>query len=332
MNDMRCGFPANRLRRLRGNPVLADSVRETILTVQNLMMPLFIVEGKGIREPLASLDGVDHLSVDRLEEVVDPALELGVRSFLLFGLPGKKDGRGSSGSDQDGPVQRALRHMSSGYGNQVLLASDVCMCQYTDHGHCGILKEDGSVDNDSTLKRLGEIAVSHGRAGAHMVAPSAMMDGQVGAIRSALDRSGFEGVSVMGYSAKFHSAMYGPFREAANSAPGKGDRSTYQMDPANGREAIREALQDEQEGADLLMVKPSLLYLDVLANLRRETLLPLAAYMVSGEYMMLRHGARAGAIDGKRSMMEAHLALKRAGADIIITYGAREIARWLSQP
>lgn len=331
MSDMRCGFPENRLRRLRGNRVLADSIRETILRVENLMMPLFVVEGEGIRKPLVSLDGVDHLSVDRLDEVVAPAVDLGIKSFLLFGLPDDKDHRGTSGSSDNGPVQRALNYLSNRYGSRILLATDVCMCQYTDHGHCGILRDNGSVDNDGTLKRLGEIAVSHGRAGAHMVAPSAMMDGQVGAIRSALDHSGLEDISIMGYSAKFHSAMYGPFREAAQSAPGKGDRSTYQMDSANGREAIREALQDEQEGADLLMVKPSLLYMDILASLRRETLLPLAAYMVSGEYMMLRHGAKAGAIDGERSMMEAHLALRRAGADVIITYGAREIAQWLNR-
>jgi porphobilinogen synthase len=331
LKEIRCGYPHNRLRRLRGNGALADSVRETILRPEHMMLPLFVVEGKGVKTPISSLHGVDHISVDRLCEVVEPAMEAGIKRFLLFGVPEEKDPRGTSASDGEAPVQRAVSDMKKRYGDSILVATDVCLCQYTDHGHCGILREDGSVDNDATLRRLAETAVSHARSGAHMVAPSAMMDGQVGAIRNALDETGFTETSIMGYSAKFHSAFYGTFREAAHSAPGKGDRSSYQMDPANGREAIREALQDEEEGADILMVKPSLLYMDVISEIRKNSLLPMAAYMVSGEYMMLRHAADAGALDLKKSMLEAHMALRRSGADIVITYGAVEVARWLNR-
>ncbi|PIE54070.1 MAG: porphobilinogen synthase [Dethiosulfovibrio peptidovorans] len=329
MSELRCTYPTSRLRRLREHRLLAESIRETDLRPEHMMLPLFVVEGQGIRRPISSLDGVDHLSVDRLDEVVAPAIEAGIHRFLLFGLPDAKDPWGSSASDDEGPVQRAVAHLAKRYGTSILIATDVCLCQYTDHGHCGLLRDDGSIDNDSSLRRLEETAISHARAGAHMVAPSAMMDGQVGAIRQALDQTRFSNVAIMGYSAKFHSAFYGPFREAAHSAPGHGDRSSYQMTPSNGREALREAFQDEAEGADILMVKPSLLYMDVIARLRGDTLLPIAAYMVSGEYMMLCHAARAGALDSHRSMTEAHLALRRAGADLIITYGAVDVARWL---
>lgn len=328
---MTCNFPNSRLRRLRSHPVLADSIRENAVTSDDLMLPIFVVAGEGIRVPISSLEDVDHISVDRVDELVSEAIEAGVRQFILFGLPSYKDGRATSASDMAEPVQRAVSLLLEKHGNSILIATDVCMCQYTDHGHCGILLENGVVDNDTTLRRLGEIAVSHARAGAHMVAPSAMMDGQVGAIREALDLAGFKDVSIMGYSAKFHSAFYGPFREAAHSAPSTGNRATYQMDPANGKEALREAFQDEQEGADILMVKPSLLYMDIIARLRDRTLLPIAAYMVSGEYMMLCHAAKAGALDGEKSMMEAHMALKRAGVNIIISYASIKVARWLKQ-
>ncbi len=331
MSDLRCGYPTSRLRRLRRYRLLADTVRETDLRAEHMMLPLFVVEGRGIRRPIPSLDGVDHLSVDRLHEAVLPALEVGINRFLIFGLPDAKDPRGTWASHEEGPVQRAVAYLTKQYGSSIFVATDVCLCQYTDHGHCGLLRDDGQVDNAASLRRLAETALSHARAGAHMVAPSAMMDGQVEAIRNALDQSGFHDVSIMGYSAKFHSAFYGPFREAAHSAPGHGDRSTYQIDPANGREALREALQDEAEGADILMVKPSLLYMDVITNLRKETLLPLAAYVVSGEYMMLHHAARFGPgnLIDPRPMIEAHLSLRRAGANLIISYGALDVVRWL---
>lgn len=321
--------PAVRLRRLRENRILAGSVREVSLEPRQMVLPLFVIPGSGERHPIPSLHGVDHASADRLPETVDSALEAGIRSFLLFGLPSWKDSRGTSAWMEDQPVQQALALLKGRYGKDILLISDVCMCEYTDHGHCGLLADDGVVDNDSSAAELGRIAVSHARAGADMVAPSAMMDGQVAAIRSALDCSGYTSLPVMSYSSKFASAFYGPFRDAAGSAPSFGDRRGYQMPPTNWREALRESLADEQEGADILMVKPSLLYLDVLARLREATLLPVACYLVSGEYMMLRHAIAAGALDETRGLLEAHFALRRAGADIIVTYAAREVARLL---
>ncbi len=320
-----------RMRRLRQHAVLAETVREVSLEPRQMILPLFAVPGPGVRRPIPSLHGVDHISPDRIHEAVDEALEAGVKSFLLFGLPTHKDAPGTSAREDDQPVQQALSNLKERYGSEIHLTTDVCMCEYTDHGHCGFLTDCGAVDNDSTIKELGRIALSHALAGADMVAPSAMMDGQVAAIRSALDDGGFSSLPIMSYSSKFASALYGPFRDAAGSTPSFGDRRSYQMSPFNAREALRESLLDEEEGADILMVKPSLLYMDVLARLREATLLPVACYLVSGEYMMLRHAANAGSLDWPRGLMEAHLALRRAGADIIITYGAVEMARMLKK-
>ena len=322
MNEM-----THRMRRLREHPVLAEMVREVSLEPRQMILPLFTVPGQGVRNPIPTLHGVDHISPDRLHEVVDGALEEGVKSFLLFGLPSRKDPRGTSAWDPEQPVQQALRLLKEKYGREVHLTTDVCMCEYTDHGHCGLLTEDGRVENDATALELGRIALSHARAGADMVAPSAMMDGQVGAIRRALDNGGFSSLPIMSYSSKFASAFYGPFRDAAGSAPSFGDRKAYQMASTNWREALRESIRDEEEGADILMVKPSMLYMDVLARLREATLLPVACYLVSGEYMMLRHAAAAGSLEEPRGLLEAHFALRRAGADIIITYAAVEMAR-----
>jgi porphobilinogen synthase len=304
-------------------------VRETSLEPRQMMLPLFVVPGENVRRPIPSLWGVDHQSPDRLAETVDPALEAGVRSFLLFGLPTCKDSQGTSSWSHDQPVQQALRLLKERYGRDVHLTTDVCMCEYTDHGHCGLLTGDGRVENDATVEALGRIALSHAQAGADMVAPSAMMDGQVAGIRRALDDGGFSRLPVMSYSTKFASAFYGPFRDAAGSAPSFGDRRSYQEPSTNSREALRESLLDEGEGADVLMVKPGLVYLDVLARLREATALPIASYLVSGEFMMLRHAIAAGALDERRGMLEAHFALRRAGADILVTYGAVDVARML---
>jgi porphobilinogen synthase len=319
------------MRRLRENRVLAESVRETSLEPRQMILPFFVVPGTGKRTPIHGLYGVDHWSADRLCEGVDDALEAGVRSFILFGLPTEKDANGSTAWRDDQPVQQALRFLKERFGSEIHLITDVCMCEYTDHGHCGFLTDDGQVENDTSAAALGRIALSHARAGADTVAPSAMMDGQVAAIRKALDDGGFQSTPIMSYSSKFSSAFYGPFREAAGSAPSFGDRRGYQAPSANWREAIRESILDEEEGADILMVKPSLLYLDILARLRETTMLPLSCYLVSGEYMMLRHAMAAGALDEERGLLEAHFALRRAGADLIITYAAVQVSRLLAR-
>ena len=324
---MRGRFPVSRPRRNRLSPAVRSLLAETALEPRHLVLPFFTVPGSGVKREIPSLPGLFHWSVDRLPELVEPALEAGVRAFLLFGLPSRKDERGSSADDPDQPVQRALGFLRGRYP-QALLASDVCLCEYTSHGHCGCLAGQ-EVDNDATLERLASVALSHARAGAHVVAPSDMMDGRVGAIRSALDGAGFSSVGIWSYAAKFASAFYGPFRAAAGSAPSFGDRRGYQAPSTNWREAIRESLLDEEEGADILMVKPSLLYMDILARLREATLLPLSCYLVSGEYMMLRHSIAAGALDEERGILEAHFALRRAGADLIITYAATDVARLL---
>ena len=329
---MTCTFPPRtRLRRLRENRVLAESIREVSLEPRQMILPLFVVPGSGKRTPITGLHGVDHWSVGRLCEGVDEALTAGVQSFMLFGLPTEKDANGSTAWRDDQPVQQALRFLKERYGREIQLITDVCMCEYTDHGHCGFLTADGRVDNDTSAAALGRIALSHVRAGADTVAPSAMMDGQVAAIRKALDDGGFQTTPIMSYSSKFASAFYGPFREAAGSAPSFGDRRGYQAPSTNWREAIRESLLDEEEGADILMVKPSLLYMDILARLREATMLPLACYLVSGEYMMLRHAMAAGALDEERGLLETHFALRRAGADLIITYAAVDVARLLKR-
>ena len=326
---MRGRFPASRPRRNRSTPTLRALLAETTLEPRHLVLPFFVVPGSGVKQEISSLPGLFHWSVDRLPELVEPALEAGVRSFLLFGLPSTKDERGSSADDPDQPVQRALRALRDSYP-EALLVSDVCLCEYTSHGHCGCLSG-REVDNDATLERLASVAASHARAGAHVVAPSDMMDGRVGAIRSALDGAGFSDVGIWSYAAKFASAFYGPFRDAAGSAPEFGDRRGYQLPVSNRREALRDALMDEDEGADLLLVKPAGTSLDIAAHLRERTALPLGGYVVSGEYMMLRCAAQAGALEERRSVLEYHLAVRRSGCDAVVTYLATEIARWLGE-
>jgi porphobilinogen synthase len=321
-------FPQTRLRRFRRSPSLRRVVRETRLSTDNLALPLFACPGEGVANPVGSMPGVYQQSVDRLVETAREAFAEGVRAVLLFGLPESKDAVGSSAWSPDGIVQRALRALTKEVPGLVKIA-DVCFCEYTDHGHCGVLRGD-EVDNDATLENLARQSVSLAEAGADVIAPSDMMDGRVGAIRQALDAAGFTSTPILSYAVKFASGFYGPFREAAESAPKFGDRRAYQMDPANGREALREAALDVEEGADMLMVKPALPYLDVLAALRRRFDLPLAAYHVSGEYAMLKAAAERGWIDYDRVMMESLVAIRRAGADLIFTYAAREAARLLA--
>lgn len=320
-------FPRTRMRRLRRTETLRALVRETRLHVSDLVLPLFVVEGRGVREPVGSMPGVCRFSVDELVGEAKSARDLGLPAVLLFGVPAEKDARGSGADAADGVVQRAAEALRAQVDGLCVM-TDVCLCEYTDHGHCGIL--DGEqVANDPSVARLVATAVSHARAGAHVVAPSDMMDGRVGAIRTGLDEAGFEDVAILSYAAKFASAYYGPFREAAESAPAFGDRRAYQMDPPNAREALREMRLDLEEGADALMVKPALPYLDVLSRARREFDVPLAAYHVSGEYAMIHAAAERGWIDGERAMDEALLAIKRAGADWILTYAAKDAARRL---
>jgi len=325
-------FPETRLRRLRRTPALRRMVRETRLSTDNLVLPLFVCPGEGVANPVGSMPGVLQQSVDRIVETAREAMAEGIRSVLLFGLPPSKDEAGSSSWSHDGIVQQALRALGREVSGLVKIA-DACFCEYTSHGHCGVLSGDGgeTVDNDATLENLAKQAVSLAEAGADIIAPSDMMDGRVGAIRAALDAAGFSGTPILSYAVKFASGFYGPFREAAESAPAFGDRRSYQMDPANGREAMREAALDVEEGADMLMVKPALPYLDILAKLRERFDLPLAAYHVSGEYSMLKAAAERGWIDYDRVMMESLVAIRRAGADLIITYAAREAARLLAK-
>ena len=320
-------FPSLRPRRLRAKSYVRDLVRETSLTAADVILPLFIVNGEGIEEPISSLPGVYHHSVDKALEFIRPLAPLGLRGIILFGLPDQKDHEGSEAWNPEGPVQRACAAFKKEFPNLVIM-TDVCLCQYTDHGHCGELC-DGEVVNDPSLNRLALTALSHAIAGADIVAPSDMMDGRVGAIREALERANYPNVSILSYAVKYASAFYGPFREAADSAPGKGDRKGYQMDPANRREALREARLDIHEGADILMVKPALAYLDIIADLRRECDYPLAAYHVSGEYSMVKAAAERGWVDEKQIMLEVLTSIKRAGADFIITYAAGDLCRWL---
>ena len=323
------GFPATRLRRLRRTPQLRRLVRETRLGVDDLVLPLFVCPGQGVERPIGSMPGVSQLSVDRLVERCREAQGAGVPAVLLFGLPEAKDASGSSSWSPDGIVQRALRAIDEALPELVTIA-DVCFCEYTDHGHCGVLRG-AEVDNDATLANLARQAVSLAEAGADIVAPSDMMDGRVAAIREALDAAGLAMTPILSYAAKFASALYGPFREAAESAPAFGDRRGYQMDPPNRREALREVALDVEEGADLLMVKPALPYLDVLAEVRRRFDLPLAAYHVSGEYAMLKAAAANGWLDYDRALMESLVSIRRAGADLVITYGAVDAARLLAK-
>jgi len=315
------------MRRLRKNEPMRSLLRETALRVEDLVYPLFVIEGKTIREPVASLPGIHRLSPDMILPEIDEVVSLGIQAVLLFGIPAAKDPLGTGGYRADGVVQQAIQAIKRHCPGLVVI-TDVCLCEYTSHGHCGVVR-DKEVLNDPTLELLAKIAVSHARAGADVVAPSDMMDGRIKAIRSGLDEAGFETTPIMSYAAKFSSAFYGPFREAAQSAPAFGDRRSYQMDPANRREALREVLLDIEEGADIVMVKPALAYLDILREVRDRCLHPLAAYNVSGEYAMVKAAAQQGWIDGRQVMMEILLAIKRAGADLIITYFAKEAAHLL---
>ena len=316
-----------RPRRLRVNKAIRSLVRETKLNVEDLIYPLFIVEGENIKNEISSLPDVYHFSVDMLEDEIKEIRELGIEHVLLFGIPHehKKDICGSESYNYNGIIQRAIRKIKE-IDSEMNVITDVCMCEYTSHGHCGILNENGYVKNDTTLEYLTKIAVSHAKAGADMVAPSDMMDGRIGVLRKGLDEAGFENIGIMAYSVKYASTFYGPFREAANSAPSFGDRKTYQMDPANSNEALIEAELDVIEGADILMVKPALSYLDVIRRVKDNFDLPLAAYNVSGEYAMLKSAVKNGILD-EGAIYESVMSIKRAGSDIIITYFAKDLAR-----
>lgn len=324
------GFPTVRLRRLRRTPKLRSLVKEVSLTVSDFIYPVFVTTGNGIREPIESMPGQYRLSVDELLKEAAELQDLGVSGVLLFGIPSQKDALGTDAYDDDGIIQRAIRGLKN-TDLDLAVISDVCLCEYTDHGHCGVLLENGDVDNDKTLDLLSKIAVSHAKAGADIVAPSAMMDGQISAIRKGLDSHGFEQTLTMAYAAKMSSAFYGPFREAADSTPRSGDRKTYQMDGANGREALRELEQDAAEGADILMVKPALAYLDILQQARGAFLQPVAAYNVSGEYSMLKAAVERGWLDEEASIIEMLTSIKRSGADFIISYFAPDAARILKR-
>lgn len=315
----------NRPRRLRENPLIRGMIRETRASADSLIYPVFFEEGRDIKAPIAAMDGQYRYSPDRAREIVDQCLEHGVSKLLLFGIPKEKDEKGSQAYAENGVVQQAVRAIKEEYKDQVYVITDVCMCEYTSHGHCGILCGH-DVDNDETLKYLTATAVSQAAAGADMVAPSDMMDGRIAAIRAGLDANGLKNVPIMSYAVKYASKFYGPFRDAAGSAPAFGDRKTYQMDPHNIREAMKEAALDEEEGADILMVKPALSYLDVIRELSYNTNLPIATYSVSGEYAMIRNAGKAGLIDEYGIMCETAASMYRAGADIIMTYYAMEIA------
>jgi len=322
-------FPDTRLRRLRKTEQLRSLVRETRVSPEQLIYPLFVMPGKNKKEPIGSMPGVFRISVDQLQKEAEECLRLGITSLLLFGLPEKKDRVGSGAHAGDGIIQRAIGELKK-KTPEIMVVTDVCLCEYTSHGHCGIL-HNNDVDNDATLEVLARTALSHAQAGADMVAPSDMMDGRVRAIRDLLDEHNLEMVPIMSYSVKYASAFYGPFRDAADCSPQFGDRRSYQMDPANSREALREATLDEEEGADILMVKPAVAYLDIIARLKEEFDLPVAAYHVSGEYAMIKAAAANGWIDEEKVLAETILSIRRAGADIVITYGAKEMARILAR-
>jgi porphobilinogen synthase len=324
-------LPGGRPRRLRRTTTLRRMVRETVLAADDFIYPLFVTAEAGIVRPIGSMPGHAQWSVDRVAAEIEEVVTLGVPAVLLFGLPARKDATGSGAWDPTGPVPRAITAIKRQAPHLVVMA-DVCLCEYTEHGHCGVVRDtSGIVENDATLPLLAQAALAYADAGADVVAPSAMMDGQVAAIRAALDGAGHEQVAILAYAAKFASAFYGPFREAAGSAPQFGDRRAYQLDPANGREALREVALDAAEGADLLMVKPAGPYLDIIRHARDHSDLPLAAYQVSGEYAMLKAAAERGWIDERRAALESLIAIRRAGADLMITYYAKEAARWLQE-
>ncbi|MCI7014191.1 MAG: porphobilinogen synthase [Campylobacter sp.] len=318
----------NRLRRTRLNPLLRDLVRETRLDLDNFIYPLFVIEGQGVRNEIASMPGVFQLSIDEILKECCELKSLGIKSILLFGIPSLKDSVGSDALSDDGIIACTLRAIKAEFGSSLLVITDLCFCEYTDHGHCGILDK-CSVNNDATLEISAKQALIHAKNGADMIAPSGMMDGIIACLREALDKGGFENLPVMAYSTKFASAYYGPFRDVAESAPSFGDRKSYQMDSANRFEAIRESLEDEVQGADILMVKPALAFLDIIRDIKERSLLPLCAYNVSGEYALLKAGAKLGVIDYEKVMMETLVGIKRAGADMIISYHAKEVAKIL---
>uniref|UniRef100_A0A7C4NTG4 Delta-aminolevulinic acid dehydratase n=1 Tax=Thermodesulfobacterium geofontis TaxID=1295609 RepID=A0A7C4NTG4_9BACT len=322
-------FPEYRPRRLRRTENIRSLVRETHLTIDDLIYPLFICEGKNIKQEIKSMPEVYRFSIDKALEEIKEATQLGIKAVLLFGIPDKKDEVGTSAYIENGIIQKAVRAIKDKFP-ELIVITDVCLCEYTSHGHCGIIKN-GEVDNDLTLEVLAKIAVSHAKAGADIVAPSDMMDGRVGRIREALDEAGFSHVAIMSYAVKYCSAFYGPFREAAESAPKFGDRRSYQMDPANSREALREASLDIEEGADIIMVKPAMPYLDIIKMLRNEFNYPLAAYQVSGEYAMIKAVSKLGWLDEEKILWESLISIKRAGADLIITYFAKKIAKKLNE-
>ncbi len=322
-------FPIYRPRRLRKNETLRRMVRETKLSVDDFIYPMFVVHGRAIRNEIASMPGIAQLSVDLAVKEAEEAARLGIPAVILFGIPKKKDLRGTEAYARSGIIQQAIKAIKNQCPELVVI-TDVCLCEYTSHGHCGVIVGE-EVDNDATLELLAKMALSHAQAGADMVAPSDMMDGRVAAIRNVLDRGGFENIPILSYAAKHASGFYGPFREAAESTPQFGDRRSYQMDPANAREALREAWQDVQEGADIIMVKPALPYLDIIRTVREEIDLPVGAYNVSGEYAMIKAAGRLGWVDEERVMMEVLTGIKRAGADLILTYFAKDAARLLSR-
>jgi porphobilinogen synthase len=326
---MMAGYPEYRPRRLRRTAAIRRMLRETNVTTDDLILPLFVTTGRGVRRAIGSMPGVAQTSVDELVRDAQEAADLGIPAVLLFGIPASKDDVGSSGWADDGVVQEGVRAIKREIPD-LLVITDVCLCEYTSHGHCGVLRN-GAVENDETVELLAKQAVSHARAGADIVAPSDMMDGRIGVIRDVLDAEGFADTAILAYSAKYASAFYGPFREAAESAPQSGDRKGYQMDPANAAEALREVFLDIEEGADMVMVKPALAYLDIIWRVKQETGYPVCAYHVSGEYSMIMAAAERGWIDGPRAMQEALGSIKRAGADMIITYWAREFARSAGQ-
>ena len=321
-------FPATRMRRLRKTSVLRSMVRETELAASHLVYPMFVELGTDSRTPIEAMPGIDRLSISHAVEEAGEAHALGVPAVLLFGIPSEKDAQGSGAYDAEGVVQLAVRALKEAHPDLVVI-TDVCLCEYTSHGHCGVVRPDGHVDNDVTLELLAKTAISHAAAGADAVAPSDMMDGRVAALRAQLDAEGHAETPIIAYSAKFASAFYGPFREAADSAPAFGDRRSYQMDSANAREAVREARLDVEEGADVVMVKPALAYLVVISRLKAETSSPAAAYNVSGEYLMIKAAAASGYLDERAAVLEALTGIRRAGADIIFTYHAKDAARWL---
>jgi porphobilinogen synthase len=323
-------FPQTRMRRLRSTADLRGLVRETELSARRLVLPLFVSETAREREPIETMPAIDRLSISAAVAEAARAAELGLAGVLLFGVPSAKDEQGSGAWDDEGVVQMAVRAIKAAH-RDLLVITDVCLCEYTDHGHCGVLREDGVVDNDATVELLARAAISHARAGADLVAPSDMMDGRVGALRRELDAEGFSDTPILAYSAKFASAFYGPFREAAGSTPAFGDRRAYQMDFANGQEAVREALLDVSEGADMVMVKPALGYGDVIAAVKAAARLPVAAYNVSGEYAMVKAAAAAGYLHERDAVLEILTSLRRAGADMIISYHAPDVATWLKE-